>query len=146
MKKLLKIAKILLAENENASLTGTLMLHLRGIDLGREPKDIDILISDYAPTIKFPKGFNVEQTGQSSDGSGAKYLHDNIIIDVLSDGEKPDIINGWRLGTLEKLMEQKYIYSKQDNDDAKKHHDDLIKLGFVFPVEEESNTIDDLPF
>ena len=48
MEKLLSIAKQILDENPSASLTGTLMLKLRGIDLGREPHDIDILICDYA--------------------------------------------------------------------------------------------------
>lgn len=133
MKNLLETAKCILDLNPNCSLTGTLMLKLRGIDLGREPKDIDLLIFDNAVNIKFPEGFDLKLIGNSSDGTSAKYLFNDFIVDVLSDGEKPEIINGWRLGTLEKLMEAKYLYSKQDNPSAKKHYEDLIKLGFIFP-------------
>ena len=144
MKEILEIAKKIHDANENSCITGTLMLQIRGIDLGREPKDIDILICNYAPNITFPPDFEVENIGQASDGSGAKYKHKDYIIDVLSDGEKPEIVNRWRLGTIEKLMQQKYLYSKQNNPDAKKHYADLVKLGFVFPIETKSE-INELP-
>ncbi|MFP4019100.1 MAG: hypothetical protein ACLFUH_07610, partial [Bacteroidales bacterium] len=133
MDKIWEIAKRIHDYNENCSITGTLMLKIRGIDLGREPKDVDILICDYAPNIKFPPDMKAKQIGQASDGSGAKYQYDGVIIDVLSDGEEPEIIDGWRLGTLKKLLGVKYEYSKQANEDAQKHYNDLIKLGYDFP-------------
>ena len=141
MKKLIEIAKKIHDANENCCITGTLMLYLRGIDLGREPKDIDILICDYAHNITFPPEIEVEIIDGASDGSGIKYKYKEFVIDVLSNGEQPEIVNGWRLGTIENLMQKKYIYSKQDIPDAKKHYDDLIKLGFVFPIEDKSKTL-----
>jgi len=143
MENLLKIAKEILEIKSGASLTGTLMLKLRGIDLGREPKDIDILICDYAPNIKFPEGFEFESRGFASDGCGARYEHKGIIIDVLSDGEQPENVNGWSLGTVEKLIQAKFHYSKQNNESAEKHHNDLVKLGFIFPEPKDDF---DLPF
>ncbi len=138
MKDLLEIAKQILDVNPNASLTGSLMLKIRGIDLGREPHDIDILICDYAPNIVFPDGFKVEDAGHASDGSGAKYRHDDIIIDVLSNGEEPEIYNGWKLGTVEALMRMKYEFSKQDNENAKKHNNDLVKMIEMRVVREQT--------
>ena len=145
MTDLLFIAKQILKENENAFLTGTLMLRLRGINLGREPKDIDIISGDYAPRINIPKELNPQELGHSSDGSGIKYKIGDILIDVMSGGEKPEIIGGLKLGTVEELMKHKYNYSKQGNPQSKKHHEDLIKLGFVFPETSEDND-PDLPF
>ena len=141
MEKILQVAKKIHDANENCCITGTLMLKLRGIDLGREPKDIDILICDNAPNITFPPDFEVENIGQASDGSGAKYKHGDYIIDVIRDGEQPEIVDGWRLGTVEKLRQAKHHYSKQNNADAEKHHNDLIKLGFKFPLETPNELI-----
>ncbi len=146
MEKLLSIAKQILDENPNASLTGTLMLKLRGIDLGREPHDIDILICDNAPCIKFPNTFEVvKQIGAASDGSGAKYKYCDYVIDVLSCGEEPELVDGFRLGTIEGLINKKYIYSQQSNEESKKHHEDLDKMGCIFP-KPEPTTHDELPF
>lgn len=51
IEKLKKIAKEILDANpkQNICVGGTLMLAMRGIDIGREPEDIDIIINDYAP-------------------------------------------------------------------------------------------------
>lgn len=144
MEKLLKIAKSILDINPNSALTGTLMLKLRGINLGREPHDIDILLCDYAPNIKFPDDLKVKHIGLASDGSGSKYEYDGIIIDILSSNEEHDVIDGLRLGSVEKLMDAKYRYSLQNFDNSTKHHDDLVKMGFKFPTQEEVG--DSLPF
>lgn len=133
---LTSIAKKILDVNPNASLTGTLMLKLRGIDLGREPSDIDILICDYSPNITFPKYMEVESIKNASDGSDSrfKYIENGhiMMIDVLSDGEEPEIVDGLKLGSVEELMNQKYWYSLQGNDNSKKHREDLVKMGFDF--------------
>ena len=132
---IVSIARRILDENLDASLTGSLMLKLRGID-------IDILIRDYAPNITFPIDMIVELIGQASNGEGAKYKYENIIIDVISGGEEPDLIDGLRLGTVEELLNNKYSYSLQDNESAKKHHDDLVRLGFNFPdIDNEENSL-----
>ena len=134
MEPILEVAKELLDLNENASLTGTLMLKLRGIDLCREPNDIDILINDYAVNINFNKDFEAEiLSNKSYRETSVKYKYKGFVIDVISSNEIPEIVNGWRLGSIDELMKAKYEYSKQDNASAQKHYDDLIKLGFKFP-------------
>jgi hypothetical protein len=145
MKILLKIAKDILDLNEYASLTGTLMLKLRNIDLGRDPKDIDILIRDYATNIKLPEYLekDAKDLGMASDGSGIKLKYDGILIDIMSSSEEPEKINGYNLASVKGLIDAKYKYSLQNNEMAKKHHDDLIKLGFEFPKPIED---DDLCF
>lgn len=124
-KKLLKLAEEVLRDNPNTCLTGTLMLRLRGIDLGRPPKDIDILICDYAPTIKLDEKWKEIPDSKSSNGIGIKYEYDGIILDVMSSNEQPEYLNGIRLGSVEKLVEKKIRYSKQENDQAEKHKKDL---------------------
>lgn len=136
MEEILEVAKELLDLNENASLTGTLMLKLRGIDLGREPNDIDILINDYAVYINFNKDFEAEiLSNKSYRETSVKYKYKGFVIDVISSNEIPEIVNGWRLGSIDELMKAKYKFSKQDYEGAQKHYDDLIKLGFKFPEE-----------
>lgn len=136
MEPILAVAKELLDLNPNASLTGTLMLKLRGIDLGREPHDIDILFKDFADNFKFPADAEVENLNEKSyHYTTIKYKYKGFIIDVLSCNTPPEIVNGWRLGSVEELMQAKYEYSKQDNASAQKHYNDLVKLGFSFPAE-----------
>lgn len=135
MNNLLIMAKQLLDVNPNASLTGSLMLKIRGIDLGREPHDIDILLKDQVPNIIFPEDFNIDTKNLASDGISARYCYNNIIIDILYSEEEPEDYNGWRLGTIDSLMRAKYRYIKQDSNSTEKHYNDLIKLGFNFPVE-----------
>ena len=130
--KLLKIAKRILEVNPNACLTGTLMLSLRGVDLGREPHDIDILFADYGPNLIIPKEYSFIDKGFASDGTSQKYEYDGILIDVLSSNEIPEDVNGIRLGSVAELMDAKYSYCKQNNEEAKKHYADLIILGFDF--------------
>lgn len=136
MQNILEVAKELLDLNENASLTGTLMLKIRGIDLGRDPHDIDILFDDFADNFKFPADAEVENLSEESyHYTAIKYKYKGFMVDVLSCATPPETVNGWRLGSVQELMKVKYEYSKQNNASAQKHHDDLIKLGFTFPTE-----------
>lgn len=136
MEEILKVAKEILDLNENTSLTGTLMLKLRGIDLDRESNDIDILINDFAINIKFPTDSEVEiLSNESYRDSFIRCKYKEFIIDIISSNEPFEVVNGWRLGSVEELIKAKYEYSKQDHKSAQKHYDDLIKLGFKFPEE-----------
>ena len=76
--ELLEVAKLILDLNSNSCLTGTLMLTLRGYDIGRDAGDIDILIKDYAENIVFPDGYDFEKIGVASDGFSAKYFQSHI--------------------------------------------------------------------
>lgn len=134
MEKLLEIVKELCDLNKDISITGTLMLKLRGIDLDREPHDIDLLIPT-GTTLILPKTA-VKTKSDYGDGS-ERYEYNNFKIDILSSEEKPEIINGWKLGSIEQLMEAKFKYVKQGNRSSNKHYDDLVKLNYKFPDDYE---------
>lgn len=125
---LLEIAKEFMKINDTLSLTGTLMLRQRGIEIGREPSDIDLLICDYAPNVKIPEKYKeiITDCGHASDGSSQMYKLNKIKIDILSDGEQPEIVNGVRLGTVKGLISAKILYSYQKNEQARKHKMDLL--------------------
>lgn len=133
MKRMIEIAKKLHDANENCCLTGTLMLKMRGIDLGREPKDIDILVNGEINDFKFPDGIDTQKISEDSSGEGIKLKCGDFIVDLLPSEEKPEVVNGFRVGSVKCLMDAKYNYSKQDNPSAQKHHADLVKMGYVFP-------------
>lgn len=143
MEKLLEITKELCDLNKDLSITGTLMLKLRGIDLGREPHDIDLLIPT-GTTLILPKTA-VKTKSDYGDGS-EKYEYNGFKIDILSSEEKPEIINGWKLGSIEQLMGAKFKYTKQGNKSSNKHYDDLVKLNYKFPDDHQSTICLDLPF
>lgn len=135
MDTLLNIAKRLLNENyTNMCLGGSLMLKYRGIDLGRDPHDIDLVIHGKDTTFKIPTGMNVVLERKASDGYSDVYSYKGITIDVLVGGDTPEIINGIPCGTVKQLMEAKYNYTLKGLSSAKKHYDDLVKLGFAFPT------------
>lgn len=142
MNDLLTVAKQILKANPAASLTGSLMLKLRGIDLGREPTDIDILIPDYAFNVIVPDGMEFTEAEFASDGCGTKYDFNGIKIDVMSSGEEPEIIDGINLASVKELIKMKYTFAKQDGPKSEKHKNDLIKMGYEFPEKETS----DLPY
>ena len=131
--KLIEIAKKFIECNPNSiGITGTLMLKLRGIDLGREINDLDLIVNDLCPNVEFPKDLDLEELGHASDFINLKYKVDDIKIDILSSNEKIEIVDGLPLGNLSNLLEHKYIYCNQNNPSSKKHYDDLVKLGFDF--------------
>lgn len=135
MQNLLNIAKRLLNENyTNMCLGGSLMLKYRGIDLGRDPHDIDLVIHGKNDTFNIPTGMNVVLERKASDGYSDVYSYEGVTIDVLYGGDVPEIINGIPCGTVAALMKAKYKYSLKGMGSSKKHYDDLVKLGFKFPV------------
>lgn len=143
--KLLGIAKQIIDANENVVLTGTLMLYVRGLihKIDRDPHDIDLLIiQDYAPYIKIPENLKLIDKGFGSDGCSQKFeTEDGIIIDVLTTGvnEQKEEINGILCGSLDELLNAKYNYSIQNNQQAEKHKQDLIALGFDFEKRKKRN-------
>lgn len=140
---LMVIAERLLNENPNMCLGGSLMLKYRGIDLGRDPHDIDLVMIDpktYKQNdLKIPAGMDIKYSKKASDGySSEAYSYNGITIDILVCKETPEIINGLPCGTVDKLMKAKYKYTQSELTSAnskQKHYDDLVKLGFTFPVQ-----------
>jgi len=152
MEKQLEIIKAIQKLNPNSLVTGTIALKLHGIDLGREPGDIDILINDYAPNIKMPSDlYSIHITSTASDGMGAKFDFDGCKVDVLSnDTEEFDIINGIKCSKVAPILRAKKLYSKQTLGDPTKHDKDIEKiekLGYnVEPVSNVGFDDDGYPF
>lgn len=131
--ELLHIAKTILDVNPHSSLGGSLMLYVRGIDLGREPHDIDILIVDHACNIIIPKSLGLVEDSISSDGCHSSYKIGDVKVDILSCGESFEEVNGWRLCSIKRLMDVKFEYYLKGGSCKDKHYNDLINLGFKFP-------------
>jgi hypothetical protein len=144
---ILMIAKSILDANNECSLTGSLMLKLRCIDLGREIHDIDILMSNHASCINIPKDINLEVMGMASDNVHLKYRYGDtdICIDILSSNEDFEEINGWRLASIKGLISAKINYCRKNDDSFNKHYDDLLKLGVNYTSLREKET-SDYPF
>ena len=140
-----ELAKRFLSANKYASLTGTLMLKARGIDLGRESHDIDILLNDYAPNIIIPEGLTFTEITSGSGATHRVLIIDEIVVDILSDGEQPEIIDGLQFGTLDGLISGKLKFVQNGTDKDGKHYNDLVKLGFDFDAHEKQKA-SDLPW
>jgi hypothetical protein len=123
--KLFNLANSILHEHPNMALTGTLMLLIRGIDLGRIPSDLDFVFNEMSESAEF---LNLEYEGVSSDGKSVKYKYGDIKVDFLQSEEKHEVVNGWRLGSLNNLISAKQLYSYQNNSPAEKHREDLEKI------------------
>lgn len=137
IEKLKKIAKEILDANpkQNICVGGTLMLAMRGIDLGREPEDIDIIINDYAPEIEMPDSF--EQT--ESIGSGATHLRfehkeSGVKVDVISGYDRVEVMDGIKIGTIQKTIDAKREYISNDTDPDGKHKQDMKILKQLIPT------------
>ena len=120
------------------ALTGTLMLLIRGIDLGRLPSDLDFVYPDKCEAAEF---LNLDFDGVSSDGKSVKYKYGDIKIDFFYSEEEQEVVNGWRVGSLNNLILAKEVYAQQDNASARKHREDLEKIRKQigqqnFPIEE----------
>ncbi len=114
--------------NHRIWITGTLMLKLRGIKVGRKPHDLDILTNTHAPELRMPARAVEVPKSKSSNGTGIKYQIDGILVDVMSCGEKPVFFNGVHLSTIEDLIRIKENFASQNNKGAKKHAKDLIEI------------------
>ena len=126
--ELLRIAKEILDLNPNAMLTGSLMLKLRGIDLDREPHDIDIIIGDYAGNVAIPSQMNVVE----DEGSGAnwkKYITPDFAVDVLASPELYEtIIDGIKVASVQSLIKAKLMFIENGTDHDGKHKKDLLVI------------------
>ena len=130
---LIDIANKFIELNPNTiAIGGSLMLKLRGIDIGREIHDLDLITNEHVLTINIPEGIGLyNKDGKSPYAGGSmkcQCIDNDLTIDILSSLETIDIINGIPLGSIQALIEAKIKYAQQDNDDAIKHQNDLIIL------------------
>ena len=133
---LLEVAKWV-TDNNSVGLTGSMMFKLRGVDLEREPNDLDFIgfegTQDKIDTIKVPKGFLYK----SQDGGGSavesvvfynKEL--NIKLDFMYSEEDIDFDLEIPLGDLQECIQAKIRYAINDKSEESrtKHLNDLQKL------------------
>ncbi len=135
-KKLLEIAIDIIELNSwcHAALTGSLMLKHRGIETGRDARDIDIIVEELdqedPPTV--PSGFElVDTAGSKSVHEAIRYKNkEGVKVDFLFSEEPREIHAGIVCGSLKCLIEAKGRYAKTDiGESRQKHEFDLKKIG-----------------
>jgi len=129
---ILKIARDILDCNQSAVITGSLMLKIRGIDIGREPHDIDILLDDYAANFIFPVNYSVNEDCEKAESRGAfsRVYIDTVKIDIISSSEPFDVIDGYRVASVEFLVKAKMRYAREPGEGSQKHFNDLLRMGY----------------
>ncbi|WP_088656241.1 hypothetical protein [Geofilum rhodophaeum] len=133
---LLEIAKDIIELNSwcDAALTGSLMLKHRGIETGRDARDIDIIVEELdeedSPTV--PSGFElVDTAGSKSELEAIQYKNEEgVKVDFLFSEELREIHGGIVCGSLKCLIEAKSGYAKTDiGESRQKHEFDLKQIG-----------------
>lgn len=132
--KLLSLAVAIINANKqfNAALSGSLMLALRGIDLGRDQHDLDITIDKKVDSvyssIRLPKVY----TRQSSKYPVVTSFYANgyPTIDIFYSLEKREIIHGIPCTTIEQVLKAKRIIANNSliHSDARTKHKNDIKI------------------
>ena len=133
---LLEIAKWV-TDNNFVGLTGSMMFKLRGIDLEREPNDLDFVgfegTQNCIDKIKVPKGFFYKyQDGAGSEVNSVIFYNKElgIKLDFMHSKEDIDFDLEIPLGDLQECIQAKIRYVKNDksNESKAKHLMDLQKL------------------
>lgn len=120
-------------------LTGSLMLHLRGIDLGREPQDIDFLIRDDAfdpDFINLPPWAKKISEEETPDGYvvRARFMYFGTKIEFLTvvnrecfTFNKENEVDGIYLASVEGLLAAKkeYVANDTSEESKEKHRRDI---------------------
>lgn len=120
----LELAKWI-AHHNNGAITGSIMLRERGIELGREPNDIDIVVSDTAPDdIVLPPLCNKKEIEENDNGYDvlARCYFLGLKIEFITDDEevgKSQYIkfnNYCKFATIDGLFKAKMDYLRNDSD------------------------------
>lgn len=122
--------KTLLDLNTHLALSGTQMLKLRGIDLGREPKDID-LVGDIDKGLKIPDEWGIKDLVGGSGESSKSFMVNGVKVDLLPSEGPFGIVKGIRVGSVRGLMKAKWSYRWGNK--GEKHLEDLKKLREYYP-------------
>lgn len=129
MEEILKLVKEVLELNKQYDLAigGSVCLKLMGIDLGREPQDIDIASKESILNLRLsvPEGW-YQYTGQTANRAIFKNDSSYIKIEFLySPSEKTTIIDGIKCDNLSSIVDAKKLYASRGVNSSKKHQDDL---------------------
>lgn len=128
-----------IATNNNAAITGSIMLRERGIELGREPDDIDIIIKDNLDEDELilpPLVYN-KQKKKSEDGYSVFtrcWFGDTkieFIADSYAHGRAEKLMGSALYCTVDDLLAAKEEYTEQDTNadyiEKSKHDIEIIK-------------------
>lgn len=88
LKKKIQLAKWMCDNNPNLTLTGSLMLYLRGVNLGREPHDIDLVISSRytdEPIIVPPFITEVDVINDSGYSVLKRFMYEDVKVEIIAD-------------------------------------------------------------
>ncbi|WP_455994914.1 hypothetical protein [Porphyromonas endodontalis] len=125
----LEVARWIIDNNSRMLLTGSIMLKERGIDLGREPNDIDILVvsrDGISGLILPPLATEIETNSDEGYIVKARYKYLGTKIDFIAqDGERNIGLD--YLASVENLLKKKREYVETDTnpDSVQKHKRDI---------------------
>jgi predicted metal-dependent phosphotriesterase family hydrolase len=129
MEEILKLAKEVLELNKQYDLAigGSICLKMMGIDLGRNPLDIDIVSKESMLDLKLvvPEGW-YQYTGRTANRAVFKNDSNYIKIEFLySPSGSTTIIDGIKCDNLNSIIDAKKLYISKGVNSSKKHQDDL---------------------
>ena len=119
----------------NVRIGGSLALKLQGVDLGREPHDIDLIANVRANELSAPDIWNCVSDKRLSqlESTPFKDIFYGFDIDVIESdyyGENTVEIDGFPVDSIENVLKAKvsYICNSMTFDDVKtKHKNDIIQ-------------------
>ena len=146
----LEVARWIIDNNSKMLLTGSIMLKERGIDLGREPNDIDILVvseDGIGDLILPPLATEVETNSDDGYTVKARYKYLGTKIDFIcqEDGDSAYLYDYCvlPLASVETLLKIKREYVETDtNPDSVQKHKRDIEVIEKWMKEEQSNAAD----
>lgn len=130
----LEVARWIIDNNSRMLLTGSIMLKERGIDLGREPNDIDILVvsrDGISGLILPPLAMEVETNSDEGYIVKARYKYLGTKIDFIAqeDEAEIDLCDEFvmHFASVETLLKRKREYVETDTnpDSVQKHKRDI---------------------
>jgi len=148
-KQLLEVAAELWKLNPSTLLTGSLMLALSGVYVGREPSDVDLRITNLKALIVVPEGAEILHNGVSeyTDGENTRlsFRYKGVKVDFLYntglDNRGTSVSRGdckAMLASVESLLEMKGRYAKQNNSASEKHRADIELINKQYGTIEKS--------
>lgn len=137
-KDLLEIARQVVVNNIDfeAALTGSIMLLVRGIDIGRKFNDIDVIVyseinAELVSKLWVPDGF-IQYSPTYPDSVHFRNDILDVNIDFVSSFEDRECVSGLILGTVEELIKAKLYYIDNNSKSKDKHIADLKAMGIEY--------------
>ena len=130
----LEVARWIIDNNSRMLLTGSIMMKERGIDLGREPNDIDILVvsrDGISGLILPPLATEIETNSDEGYIVKARYKYLGTKIDFIAQEDEGEIDFAdeviMRFASVETLLKKKreYVENETNPESVQKHKSDI---------------------